>query len=233
MVYDIALAHVKCTSVAFPEEFNLHTSSELIEKYNLALLLLSRRDKWPAITPGSSTVYIEDQNPTGVEVSRRVPTTSNQEPVFSLTFSSGTAGRIKCLITNQRGAEETIASFYRLFDFRSDDSFLVFLPLSSFQQRLMVYAGFYYGFNLLLVNPTQALKAFTELKPTLVLAPPLVYESIHKQFKNAVRNLSLTKRAMLRVVSGLGAAIPVAPVRKRLLKICYGKIYEVWVAVFV
>ena len=72
VVYDIALAHLKCTSVAFPEEFNLHTSSELIEKYNLALLLLSRRDKWPAITPGSSTVYIEDENPTGVEVSRRV-----------------------------------------------------------------------------------------------------------------------------------------------------------------
>lgn len=222
VVYDIAIANLKCTSVAFPEEFNLRTSSELIDEYKLALLLISRRDNWPAITPGKSTVYIEDQNTSGVEISRQ----SEQKQIFSLTFSSGTAGRIKCLVTNQRGAEDTIASFYRLFDFNSDDSFLVFLPLSSFQQRLMVYAGFYYGFNLLLVNPTQALKAFTELKPTLVLAPPLLYESIHKQFKNAVRSLSFSKRTMLRVISGAAAAIPVTAVRKRLLKICYGKIYE-------
>lgn len=224
VVYDIALAQLKCTSVAFPEEFSLQTSSELIEKYELGLLLLSRRDKWPSIVAGSSTAYIDDDNPGGIHARRQSP--NGDEPIFSLTFSSGTAGRIKCLVTSQRGAEDTIASFYRLFDFRSDDSFLVFLPLSSFQQRLMVYAGFYYGFNLLLVSPTQALKAFAELKPTLVLAPPLLYESIHKKFKNAVRNLSFAKRAMLQVVGGFGAAIPFAPVRQRLLKICYGKIYE-------
>ena len=223
VVYDIALAQLKSTSVAFPEEFSTQTSSELIEKYELGLLLLSRRDKWPALIPGSSTAYIDDENPGGIHARSRP---REEESVFSLTFSSGTAGRIKCLVTSQRGAEDTIASFYRLFDFRSEDSFLVFLPLSSFQQRLMVYAGFYYGFNLLLVNPTQALKAFAELKPTLVLAPPLLYESIHKKFKNAVRNLSFAKRALLRVAGGLGAAIPVAPIRERLLNICYGKIYE-------
>lgn len=224
VLHDLALMHLKCTSVAFPDEFGVHASGELIEKYRLAVLLLSVRDNWPATTPGNSTAYIDQEN-ADVEIRRHTPAT-DEEPIFSLTFSSGTAGRIKCLITNERGAEETIANFYRLFDFRSEDSFLVFLPLSSFQQRLMVYAGFYYGFDLLLVSPTQALKAFKELKPTLVLAPPLLYESIHTQFKNAVRNLSRGKRAMLRGLSGAGSAIPLNPIRKRLLKICYGKIYE-------
>lgn len=226
VVHDIALTHLQCTSVAFPDEFGVHTSEELIEKYKLALLLLSRRDNWSATAFRTSTVFIEDQNTSGVEIRRHAPATKDEAPIFSLTFSSGTAGRIKCLITNQRGAEETITNFYGLFDFRSDDSFLVFLPLSSFQQRLMVYAGFYYGFNLLVVNPTQALKAFKELKPTLVLAPPLLYESIHTQFKNAVRNLSFAKRTMLGTISGVGKAIPLPVLRKRLLKICYGKIYE-------
>ena len=226
VVHDIALIHLQCTSAAFPDEFGVHTSEELIEKYKLALLLLSRRDNWSATAFRTSTVFIEDQDTSGIEIRRHAPETKDETPIFSLTFSSGTAGRIKCLITNQRGAEETIANFYNLFDFRSDDSFLVFLPLSSFQQRLMVYAGFYYGFNLLVVNPTQALKAFKELKPTLVLAPPLLYESIHTQFKNAVRNLSFAKRTMLGTISGVGKAIPLTPLRKRLLKICYGKIYE-------
>ncbi len=225
VLHDLALMHLKCTSVAFPDEFGVHSSGELIEKYRLALLLLSVRDNWPSTAPGNSTAYIDQENPAEVEIRRHAPAT-DEEPIFSLTFSSGTVGRIKCLITNERGAEETIANFYRLFDFRSNDSFLVFLPLSSFQQRLMIYAGFYYGFDLLLVSPAQALKAFKELKPTLVLAPPLLYESIHTQFKNAVRNLSPAKRAMLRGLSGLGTSIPIGPVRDRLLKACYGKIYE-------
>lgn len=223
VLHDLALMHLKCTSVAFPDEFGVHSSGELIEKYRLALLLLSVRDNWPTTAPGSATAFIDRENPE-VDIRRYAPAT-DEEPIFSLTFSSGTAGRIKCLITHERGAEETIASFYNLFDFRSTDSFLVFLPLSSFQQRLMIYAGFYYGFDLLLVSPQQALKAFKELKPTLVLAPPLLYESIHTQFKNAVRNLSPVQRTMLRGLR-LGSSIPVGPVRKRLLKIAFGKIYE-------
>ena len=225
VLHDLALMHLKCTSVAFPDEFGVHTSGELIEKYQLALLLLSVRDNWPATAPGTATAFIDREDPSDVEIRRHALATTDEEPIFSLTFSSGTAGRIKGLITNERGAEDTIENFYRLFDFRSDDSFLVFLPLSSFQQRLMVYAGFYYGFDLLLVTPTQALKAFKDLKPTLVLAPPLLYESIHTQFKNAVRNLPPAKRAMLRGLS-LGSSVPLGPVRKRLLKLTYGKIYE-------
>jgi acyl transferase domain-containing protein/long-subunit acyl-CoA synthetase (AMP-forming)/acyl carrier protein len=223
--FDLALMRLKCTSVAFPEEFGGKTSAELIEKYQLSLLLLSRRDQWPTISPGKWTAYIDDDNPPHTEV-RRVPSQNGAEqPIFSLTFSSGTAGRIKCLVTNETGAEETIASFYSLFDFRSDDSFLVFLPLSSFQQRLMVYAGFYYGFNLLLVNPSQVMKAFKDLKPTLCLAPPLLYESIHTQFKNAVRNLGPAQRLTLSSLSKLGGRVPSKVLRKRIFEFCYGKIY--------
>src|ERR1700752_2424403 len=37
VVHDIALIHLQCTSVVFPDEFGVHTSEELIEKYKLAL----------------------------------------------------------------------------------------------------------------------------------------------------------------------------------------------------
>ena len=223
--FDLALMRLKCTSVAFPEEFGAKTSTELIEQYQLSLLLLSRRDQWSTISPGKWTAYIDDDHPPHTKVRPLPAQSEDEEPIFSLTFSSGTAGTIKCLVTNQTGAEETIASFYSLFDFRREDSFLVFLPLSSFQQRLMIYAGFYYGFNLLLVSPSQVLKAFKDLKPTLCLAPPLLYESIHTQFKNAVRTLGPVQRLMLGSLSKLGAAIPFKVLRNRIFEVCYGKVY--------
>ncbi|HYW73049.1 MAG TPA: beta-ketoacyl synthase N-terminal-like domain-containing protein, partial [Pyrinomonadaceae bacterium] len=226
VVHDLALMRVECTSVAFPEEFGSKTSDELIEKYQLSLLLLSQRDHWLRTGPGKWTAYIDDENPVDLKVRPCELQVDDQAPIFSLTFSSGTAGKIKCLVTKQPGAEETIANFYRLFDFRSDDRFLVFLPLSSFQQRLMLYAGFYYGFNLLLVDPPQVLKAFKDFKPTLCLAPPLLYESIHRQFKNAVRGLSPTRRLMLRSLSTLASAIPIKLLGDRLRRVCYGKIYD-------
>jgi long-chain acyl-CoA synthetase len=226
-VYDLALVELRCPTFAFPEEFGARASRELIERYDLALLLLLKRDKWPATTAGEWTAYMDAEAPPGFEAraSAAVSGGGDDEFVPSYTFSSGTSGKIKCLITNRRGAEETIASFYRAFDINSADSFLVFLPLSSFQQRLMLYAGFYYGFDLLLVNPSQVFAAFKELKPTLCLAPPLLYETVHSQFNKAVRGLPFTKRAMLGVFGGMARVVPAA-VRDKLLGLCYGKIYE-------
>ncbi|HEV7860471.1 MAG TPA: beta-ketoacyl synthase N-terminal-like domain-containing protein, partial [Pyrinomonadaceae bacterium] len=225
VVYDLALMRLGCTSVAFPDDFGMKMGDELIEKYRLALLLISRRDQWAMIGPGKWTVYLDAENPPETSARLYPSTVDDEESALSLTFSSGTSGKIKCLLADQRGAEETIANFYRLFDFKHEDRFLVFLPLSSFQQRLMVYAGFYYGFDILLVNPPQVFTAFKDLKPTLCLAPPLLYETIHAQFKKTVRGLGPAKRIVLGSLVPLGNAIPLAPLRERLLGICYGKIY--------
>jgi long-subunit acyl-CoA synthetase (AMP-forming) len=226
-VYDLALLDLRCPSFAFPEEFGGRTSRELVEKYQLALLLLRSRDSWPVTMAGEWATYMDAGDPREFRA-RPLPAHEDGDDgefVPSYTFSSGTSGKIKCLITSRRGAEETIASFRETFDIGGDDSFLVFLPLSSFQQRLMIYAGFFYGFDLLLVNPSQVFAAFRELRPTLCLAPPLLYETIHAQFDKAVRNLGTTRRTMLKVFGGLAGVVPLRPVRDKLLGLCYGKIY--------
>jgi long-subunit acyl-CoA synthetase (AMP-forming) len=224
-VYDLALLDLRCPSFAFPEEFGGRTSRELVEKYQLALLLLRSRDSWPVTAAGEGATYMDADDPPGFKARSVAAQDEDGEFVPSYTFSSGTSGKIKCLITSRRGAEDTISSFRETFDIGGDDSFLVFLPLSSFQQRLMIYAGFYYGFDLLLVNPSQVFAAFKELKPTLCLAPPLLYETIHTQFEKAVRNLGTARRTMLKVFSGLAGVMPLRPVRDHLLGMCYGKIY--------
>ncbi len=156
----------------------------------------------------------------------RLPDPIEGEFVPALIFSSGTTGKIKCLMTTQRGLEETVATFVRRFNVDHNDSFLIFLPLSHNQQRALVYAGFYYGFDLLLTTPSQAFTAFKDMRPTLCVAPPLFYEAIHNQFKDGARKLGLARRLMLALLSTLAHFMPIAVIRDRMLQACYGRIYS-------
>src|ERR1044071_3623687 len=52
VVYALALLQLKCTSGACRDEFGSKTSGELIEASDLGLLLLLKRDQWPAAGPG-------------------------------------------------------------------------------------------------------------------------------------------------------------------------------------
>lgn len=228
VLYDLALIHMRCISVSFPEEFADRPTDDLVEQYELALLLLSKRDVWPNLSVGSSVAYFDLDDLQFPKV-RNLIAGANEaanDRIISLTFSSGTSGKIKCLVVGQRGAESAISRFTEPFKIDHDDSLMIFLPLSSFQQRMMLYAAFYYGINVVLVNPAQLFRAFKELKPTLCLAPPMLYETIHNQFTNVVRGLAPTRRFMLNTLSTLAKYAPASPIRGKLLDMCYGRIYS-------
>ncbi|HVG17621.1 MAG TPA: condensation domain-containing protein, partial [Blastocatellia bacterium] len=227
VVYDLAFIHLRCISVSLPEEFANRSTDELLERYELNLLLLSKADVWPNLSIGSSVAYI-DSDELQVKRLRNVAATIDQptgDRVLSLTFSSGTSGKIKCLIVGKEGTESTVSKFVEPFNINHDDSLIVFLPLSSFQQRMMLYAALYFRFDLILVKPSQLFTAFKELKPTLCLAPPLLYETIHNQFTSAVQDLAPARRLMLKALSMIAANVPASSIRNKLLDVCYGRIY--------
>lgn len=226
VVYDMALLELKCTSVIFPEEFGSKTSRQLIEDYTLNILLLSEKDAWPTLAPGEWTAYMDAESPACSRAREVAPSISDGEFVSAITFSSGSSGKIKGMIINPPGAEDDIAQFYRLFDIGNGDGLLVFLPLSSFQQRLMIYAGFYYGFNLYLVKPAKLFAAFKDFRPTLCLAPPLLYENIHNQYMKAVNGMGPARRRMVSALTKLARVAPSEALRKRLRQVCYGRIYS-------
>ncbi|HEX8089319.1 MAG TPA: beta-ketoacyl synthase N-terminal-like domain-containing protein, partial [Blastocatellia bacterium] len=78
----------------------------------------------------------------------------------------------------------------------------------------------------LLIKPSQLFSAFKEMRPTLCLAPPLLYETIHSRFDSAIRDLSLPRRLVFRTLSSLAEYVPVGAIRDRLLSVCYGKVHE-------
>jgi long-chain acyl-CoA synthetase len=222
IVCELALLRMNCISVCFsPEEFARHTLAELVEKYKLQLLIVStkelerRKERHPSVARLTAAGA-------GIPLSLGLRECSLPHDVFTLVFSSGTSGVLKCLQITKSGAEELITSFGELYEFKADDAILVFLPLSIFQQRWMLYTAIWYGFDLHLTDPLRVFEALKEMKPTIIGAPPLFYEQIERRF----RSLPVVKRKLLSSVGWLISLVPSEPLRVSLARRAFAAFHE-------
>ncbi len=223
IVYDIALLELRCVSVAFTEDFFPTPADELAEKYKLALILGYSKDKPHLESPKGLVALMDTDGPEGVKADDSHPL--EVDPDFecpSLIFSSGTSGRIKGLRVSRRGAESTINAFTSRIEPRPDDCLLMFLPISNYQQRMMCYAAFWFGFDLILTDPQRLFRALKELHPTLFVGPPLLYETI----EGKLYNLPKWKKLAAEYGGRLIEKIPSADLRKKAAQKLYGEIYE-------
>ena len=226
VVYLLALLDLECTSVCFAEEFGNESTDELFEKFGLSLLLLQKSDTWQNASPGEGTAFMDVENSPETRVRDYKAPPLVDDFVPSLVFSSGTTGKLKCMIVNYRGVEDTISDFQRLFPAKSGDAILIFLHLSGIQQHLMLYGALFYGTDVQLIKPPRLFVALKELKPTLCVGPPLLYETIHNQFNKAVMNLAAPRRLAFHILSRLAEVAPNAFVRDRLSQVCYNRLYS-------
>jgi long-subunit acyl-CoA synthetase (AMP-forming) len=226
VVYLLALLDLECTSVCFAEESGNESTDELFEKYGLSLLLLLKSDTWPKVSAGEATAFMDVENGPEMRVRDYKAPPLGDDFVPSLVFSSGTTGKMKCMIVNCRGVEDAIHNFQQLFPSKSDDSILIFLPLSGIQQHYMLYGALFYGADVLFIKPPRLFVALKELKPTLCVGPPLLYETIHNQFRKAVMNLGAPQRLGFHILSTLAEVAPSASVRDRLSQVCYKRLHS-------
>lgn len=187
LVYDLALIRNRAVSVAFTDDFASRDAQELIEKYELSLLLVPSTD-CKAKATSSAVAYLDGDNG---EV-RAIPrNTVCPDPDFEnpgLVFSSGSSGRLKGLVLNRRGIEASVDAFTQAVQPHHDDCLLLFLPISNFQQRLMYYSAFWYGFDLIVTDPARLFRALKDLGPTILIAPPMLYEAFETRFSNLPRS---------------------------------------------
>src|SRR5688572_5584930 len=113
VVYLLALLDLECTSVCFAEEFGNESTDELFEKFGLSLLLLQKSDTWQNASPGEGTAFMDFENSPETRVRDYKAPPLVDDFVPSLVFSSGTTGKLKCMIVNYRGVEDTISDFQR------------------------------------------------------------------------------------------------------------------------
>jgi long-subunit acyl-CoA synthetase (AMP-forming) len=98
----------------------------------------------------------------------------------AIIFSSGTSGKVKKLLVSAPAIIYHANAFFSTFKPEADDLFLIFLPLSNYQQKLLIYGCILSGINFCLTDVVNVLGALKRVKPTVFLAPPIFYEAAWK-----------------------------------------------------
>jgi long-chain acyl-CoA synthetase len=183
LVHDIALIGLGAISVPFTDDFAGKVNQELLDTYNIALLLISKRDARLFPDKPAHVAFLDGDNE-GVRVLQRPPSGDpDVADQHSLVFSSGSAGGLKGLVISRKGVEATLRPIFDEIAIGPGDRPLLFLPMSNFQQRNLCYAALWYDFDLIITDYTQLFAAMTALNPTTLVAPPVLYQMIHAEYE--------------------------------------------------
>ena len=99
---------------------------------------------------------------------------------------------------------------------------LLFLPMSNYQQRMMYYAAFWYGFDLVVTDPTQLFRALKNLHPTIFIAPPALYEGVEIQYDSQ----PAWKRRLAGTASKAALLLPHSALRKAAARAIFKRVHE-------
>lgn len=225
ILWDLALLEIRCTVVAFPSEMGRDFGIRLFDLYGLSLLLISRREHWAEFSEHPHTAWLEDRAANGLYLRTNVPVFEDTADVHALTFSSGSSGVLKCYRINRRGGEWDAEQFQRIYDLGPRDRLLIFLPLSSYQQRLLSYCSIWFGISIILCGPEQALDGLSRLRPTLCLAPPLLYEGIHTRYLAAFEAMGWPSKYVIQRLRAVARGLP-APVSRILRRFLFRRVHR-------
>ena len=183
LVHDLALIELGAISMAFTDDFAGKVNQALLDKYNIALLLIAKRDARLFPQKPAHVAFIDAEND-GIKVLDRPPNNDpDEDDQHSLVFSSGSAGGLKGLVISRTGIEVTLPPVFEALGPTGKDRLLMFLPMSNFQQRNMCYGALWYDFDIIITDYTQLFAAMPALNPTLLIAPPVLYQMIHAEYE--------------------------------------------------
>lgn len=187
LLMDMTLIRLNALFVAFPVEFCNISAIQLQQEYGLNLLIISKTLPLRDIA-AVPHIFIEDiLNPErGAPVQIISANRSVERDISTLVFGSGTEGKIKCIKANFNNALSDFSVLREKLNVSSEDNVVVFLPLSVLQQRIMVYITLLNGATVTLLQPNQLMKGLQVAKPTVLVAPPLFYETMIQKFNDAV-----------------------------------------------
>jgi long-subunit acyl-CoA synthetase (AMP-forming) len=223
IIYDVALLQLRAISVAFTDDFAAMSVDELIDKYALSLLLIGLVDKARKDgTHFAAIAFLDAENRGIAAIEPPLPANDWEFENTGLVFSSGSSGKLKGLRLNRRGIEASVDAFTQAAGSRQDDRLLLFLPISNFQQRLMYYSALWYGFDLIVTDPSRLFRALKELHPTILIAPPMLYEAFETRFSN----LPKWKQSAAERIGGIVRRLPVRCLRQKLARKIFKEVYE-------
>jgi long-chain acyl-CoA synthetase len=190
IVCDIALLAMGCIPVAFPENFVERDPDTLAADFELSLLLVTQRFSREA----RPWIDIIDAPPAGARarqaVADEIRTLGGSSDLCAVIFSSGSAGDLKPIALSRTGVEAVLDSFVTGFSIGPGDRVFVALPLSIFQQRVLIYSALRAGADICFTDPPSLFYGLRALSPSVVLAPPSLFEAIEDRDYDDTRLLA-------------------------------------------
>jgi long-chain acyl-CoA synthetase len=222
LVYDLALIELGAISVPFTDDFAGKVNQELLDKYNIALLLISKSHARLFPQKPAHVAFIDSDND-GVRVLDR-PSSGDLDETdqHSLVFSSGSAGGLKGLVISRKGVEDTLPPIMEALGMGPGDRLLLFLPMSNFQQRNMCYSALWYDFDIIITDYTQLFAAMPALNPTVLIAPPVLYQMLHAEYEKYPD----WKKSLWRTLGTTLSLLPSARARQAAARVLFHDFYK-------
>ena len=222
LVHDLALIALGAISVPFTDDFAGKINQALLDQYNIALLLIAKSNARLFPQKPDHVAFIDADNE-NIRVLDRPPSgDADEADHHSLVFSSGSAGGLKGLVISRKGVEATLPPIFEALDMRPRDRVLLFLPMSNFQQRNMCYGALWYDFDIIITDYTQMFAAMPALDPTILVAPPMLYQMLHGEYQK----YPSWKKALWTAVSSLLALLPSPRLRQGLARLLFRDFYK-------
>jgi long-subunit acyl-CoA synthetase (AMP-forming) len=222
LVHDLALIELGAISVPFTDDFAGKVDQDLLDRYNIALLLISKSQAKHFPQKPAHIAFIDADNE-GVHALERPPSGDCDEAdQHSLVFSSGSAGGLKGLVISRRGVEDTLPPVMEALGVKPGERLLLFLPLSNFQQRNMCYCALWYDIDIIITDYTQLFAAMLALNPTMLLAPPVLYQMMHAEYEKYPG----WKRSLWKILGFAISLLPSATARQSIARIVFHGFYK-------
>jgi long-subunit acyl-CoA synthetase (AMP-forming) len=204
LVHDLALIELGAISVPFTDDFAGQVNQDLLDRYNVALLLLAKKHAKLFSPQPRHVAFLDAENGDVAALDRPLSDDADRDDQHSLVFSSGSAGGLKGLVISRKGIEETLPPLMNAVGAGPGDRVQLFLPMSNFQQRNMCYSAIWYGYDIIITDFTQLFAAMQALHPSILIGPPVLFEMIFAEFEKLPR----WKRASVQAVAALASLLP-------------------------
>jgi long-chain acyl-CoA synthetase len=104
-----------------------------------------------------------------------------EDDVFTIIYTSGTTGEPKGVMLTHKNLTSNIEASHKIFSFNPQDRALSFLPLSHIFERMAgYYLMLYAGATIAYAENIESLpKNFMEVRPTLLISVPRIYEKFY------------------------------------------------------
>lgn len=132
---------------------------------------------------------------------------ANMDDLVTLIYTSGTTGQPKGVMLDYTNFAAAFKSHDEMLDVSETDISIAFLPLSHVLERSWSFYMMHCGAqNVYLENPKLIIDVITEVKPTLLVAVPRLYEKIYSTIHSRLESASTVKKALFSWATKVGFA---------------------------